>query len=168
MIGLQVIKLDELKKIPSQKKNYLITLDEAEVKEQIKHIAFSCPINLDLTISLENDIYHVDGKLTSKTQLECSRCLKPISYDLSYDFSEDFSVNPKDDEDIIQLEKEELDLWEIVREIVEFSIPKKVLCEESCLGLCPQCGCNLNISKCQCEGDNVDPRLAILKNLLKK
>jgi len=42
----------------------------------------------------------------------------------------------------------------------------KPLCHADCKGLCPQCGANLNLESCTCENVQVDPRLAVLKNLL--
>ena len=45
------------------------------------------------------------------------------------------------------------------------TLPIKRLCKEDCKGLCQQCGNNLNLSTCQCDNDDIDPRLAKLKDL---
>ena len=42
----------------------------------------------------------------------------------------------------------------------------KVLCREDCLGLCQECGANLNDGDCGCAPDEIDPRLAALQQLL--
>ena len=43
----------------------------------------------------------------------------------------------------------------------------KPLCSESCRGLCPECGANLNTASCTCQRAWVDPRLAVLEQLRK-
>jgi uncharacterized protein len=53
-----------------------------------------------------------------------------------------------------------------LREQSWLAIPMKPLCTPNCQGLCPQCGVNLNIESCTCEKTSIDPRLAVLKELL--
>ena len=47
------------------------------------------------------------------------------------------------------------------------AITTSLLCNENCKGLCPVCGCNLNVEECSCEVEDIDPRLAVLKDFLK-
>ena len=42
----------------------------------------------------------------------------------------------------------------------------KILCDESCPGLCPKCGKNLNEGACGCPEKEIDPRLSALAELL--
>ena len=46
------------------------------------------------------------------------------------------------------------------------ALPTKHLCREDCRGLCPRCGKNLNEGLCGCREDKVDPRLAVLAQLM--
>ncbi len=62
---------------------------------------------------------------------------------------------------------EEIELGAIVREALVLDIPIRYLCSESCKGLCPQCGMNLNTGQCACATKTGDPRFAVLKDLLK-
>jgi len=62
----------------------------------------------------------------------------------------------------------ELDLGEIVREQLLLNIPMRPLCGESCKGLCPHCGANLNETTCGCEQKSIDPRMKALEKLLTK
>ncbi|MEE0776702.1 MAG: DUF177 domain-containing protein, partial [Bacillota bacterium] len=41
-------------------------------------------------------------------------------------------------------------------------------CREDCKGLCPSCGQNLNNKECSCDKSPIDPRLAVLADLLKE
>jgi uncharacterized protein len=62
-------------------------------------------------------------------------------------------------------EDETIDLGQLMSEQFYLSLPMKPLCRESCSGLCPQCGTNLNRATCDCRRDWEDPRLAALKAL---
>jgi uncharacterized protein len=44
----------------------------------------------------------------------------------------------------------------------------KPLCRPDCAGLCPECGANLNLTRCGCEHRWIDPRMAALQELLPK
>jgi len=46
-------------------------------------------------------------------------------------------------------------------------VPMKPLCGESCKGMCPVCGVNLNTGTCPGHPAWVDPRLAALEQLKK-
>lgn len=59
----------------------------------------------------------------------------------------------------------QIELDPIVREQVLLALPMDTLCKEDCKGLCAQCGTNLNEQQCSCETKQVDPRLAVLKNI---
>jgi uncharacterized protein len=168
MEGLQVIKIDELKKQPKIPKEYSFKVDPTIIFQLTGHIKPSSPILLEFSIYFDDGIYFMEGHLKGKLKLECNRCTEEVSWEIDYPISERYSTQPKTDEDIIPLDKDELDVGEILKESLEFSLPRKVLCKESCLGLCPQCGCNLNISTCQCHKEQIDPRLAILKDLFKE
>jgi uncharacterized protein len=43
-----------------------------------------------------------------------------------------------------------VDLESLLREQIILMMPLKPLCVESCKGLCPQCGANLNRETCKC------------------
>jgi uncharacterized protein len=50
--------------------------------------------------------------------------------------------------------------------LVIVSTPMRVLCRYDCEGICPTCGKNLNEGMCDCEVDDIDPRMAALRTLL--
>ncbi len=74
----------------------------------------------------------------------CDRCLSPFELEL-----------PEVDICIFRegLEDREIDLTEDIREDIVLSLPARLLCDEDCQGLCPQCGVNLNSSRCDCIQD---------------
>ena len=71
-------------------------------------------------------------------------------------------------DDYIETPDFTLELDEVVISDIILHYPQKFLCSEDCKGLCPVCGKNRNEGDCGCERQNVDPRLEILKQLMKE
>ncbi|NLP29017.1 MAG: DUF177 domain-containing protein [Clostridia bacterium] len=114
---------------------------------------------------LENIIY-LDGQVTGKLSLLCSRCLERFQYLLNIEISEKFTQIPsEEDEYITFLDRDKINLIELLESNILMSLPIKKLCNEDCKGLCQQCGCDLNKKTCDCSTGIVDPRLAKLKEL---
>ncbi len=104
----------------------------------------------------------VQGNLRATMAAECDRCLEPVTlplvkeFDLYYlptvahaDKSGETELLERDlDFSFYQNERIELD--ELVLEQLELSLPIRILCQEECKGLCPQCGTDLNIESCDC------------------
>jgi uncharacterized protein len=114
------------------------------------------------------------GHISTVLKTTCARCLEMAQFPVTADFSYTLlpaTVSGKDevelqteDLEIEHYEGEIIDLAPLIAEQVLLQIPMKVLCRESCRGLCPQCGANLNMGGCDCRKDSVDPRWAVLKN----
>jgi len=128
--------------------------------------------------SVLNDI-RVVGKLATRLEIPCARCLEPVPYQVDRSFELLFrpqSVNEGPDEremqnkdaEIAFYEGEGVELEDILREQILLAVPIKTLCREECKGLCPQCGKNLNSGECQCEPVAGDPRWEALKDLRSK
>lgn len=98
----------------------------------------------------------------------CNRCLMPV------DFKVDRRITKRiirqggeffeEDEISIFIEDYNVDIEKIMIDELHLSMPIQVLCDESCKGICPNCGQALNEGKCTCSEDRVDPRLESLKN----
>ena len=58
-----------------------------------------------------------------------------------------------------------LDLAPLLREEAILAIPMDALCRPDCAGLCPECGKNLNEGPCDCQPEEIDPRLEALRKL---
>jgi uncharacterized protein len=59
-----------------------------------------------------------------------------------------------------------IDLDSLVREELLLAAPDQVLCQQNCQGLCPNCGVDRNLTACDCETAEMDPRWAGLKELV--
>jgi uncharacterized protein len=59
-----------------------------------------------------------------------------------------------------------IDLGPLLRDLSLLEAPVQSFCRPDCLGLCPECGQNLNEALCECPPSEVDERLAALRKLL--
>ena len=118
---------------------------------------------------------HVRAEATEPT--ECSRCAKPMDCPVSIEFKEEYLpfTDPRTSTRVKVYEGEEpfridedwvLDLTEGLRQYILTSEPQKPLCQPDCAGLCPNCGTDLNETKCECAAQPDDrwAALAALKN----
>lgn len=97
----------------------------------------------------------------------CDRCAEDVKKDFKFKVKRIVveKLENENDDDYIVVNNRELDLDELVSEEVSLSLPSKILCKDDCKGLCPKCGANLNVKKCDCKSD-VDPRMSALLQLL--
>lgn len=116
----------------------------------------------------------VQGALHAKSLVECVRCLTPFALPYDVEISELFvpeelarqrEIDPAEASTIT--EEGYIDLTPIVREEGILALPIQPLCSATCKGLCPECGQNLNEGTCDCEVEQIDPRLEPLRALLK-
>ena len=74
----------------------------------------------------------------------------------------------EDDINTLYLCKPEIDTDEILREQAYLESPVRILCSESCSGICQGCGAQLNSENCRCTADYSDSPFAILGKINKK
>lgn len=119
----------------------------------------------------------VSGGLTAKVQLECDRCLKAVAFPvysqfiLEYVTAEDYEAQQaieltEEDLDLSVFDGEGIDVDELVKEEILLALPDQVLCDENCKGICVVCGVDRNVTACNCETKEVDPRWAGLGKLV--
>lgn len=97
----------------------------------------------------------------------CDRCLGEVAVPVSGEATAS-TVSADPGETQLQVEDQEIDLTPLLEEIEVLSWPSKVLCRESCLGLCPHCGQNLNQGQCRCRPEAAPGPFAGLRDLLGK
>jgi uncharacterized protein len=71
-------------------------------------------------------------------------------------------VESHDENDAFVFDKDEFSIDERIQEHILLHLPMRFICSDSCQGLCPQCGTDLNLNSCTCVDSDIDPRLAIL------
>lgn len=120
--------------------------------------------------------YVVSGSISAAGALVCTRCLDPVAWTLQDEFSAEYRIADEapgegdfpiaDGElDVSFVSGAELDLADVAVEQVMLGLPMRIVCDDSCAGLCPRCGANRNREgACRCEAE-VDPRWQALQDL---
>lgn len=109
----------------------------------------------------------VQGKLNIAVDRECARCLDTFNHDIPVNVEELYaSPHPIGGTEFFVGQDAKLNLAPLLRAEVLIALSHRHYCSDDCKGLCPVCGINHNHSSCDCERDNIDPRMAKLKELL--
>lgn len=109
-------------------------------------------------------------------ETECDRCLDTVNGEFVLDFervvADEGTLTEEQIEDNVDeyviVENGRLDIDEQLSEALLLDFPHKILCSEDCPGLCPKCGRSLKGGDCGCLKKEIDPRLAVLAQLLNK
>lgn len=139
-------------------------------------------LKLDVWLESSPDGIRVKGKVGGVVSMECTRCLQDYGQELDIDVDEFYRrpglsiVNPEGrtasheievpEEDEYIVDEGIIDLNLLLNDYVMLGLPIKRLCDELCKGLCEVCGANLNEAECGCVIEDIDPRLAPLRELL--
>ena len=120
-----------------------------------------------LATRISEGIY-LSGKLHSKMAQPCVRCLEDANAPITIKLNEIFYYPPSAESENEYLIGDDgyANLAPLIHELTVLNMPTQPLCKTSCQGLCMVCGQNLNEGDCDCEEDNIDPRMAVLKSLL--
>ncbi|MCA9975450.1 MAG: DUF177 domain-containing protein [Anaerolineales bacterium] len=150
------------------------TLGESRVTEldyptiRVSEDVTLTPLQGQIEATRTSEGIYIAGVLHSAIELECVRCLTPFLHPITFEIGDLFYYPPHTAPpgEFVIAETGFVDLAPLVRELSLLEIPMHALCKEDCLGLCQECGQNLNEGDCGCEEDNSDPRFAILGKLL--
>lgn len=104
----------------------------------------------------------VSGTVTSAWEGECRRCLAHMEGPLVARVREIFRRGGGPDEGTYPMTEDQLNLREMVLDSLFAALPVLPLCQEGCLGLCPTCGADRNVSPCRCQQDEMDTRWSVL------
>ena len=151
-------------------------VDQFEPDEAFRVVV---PVSLAFDIFKDKQHFRLAGKVTTTLELPCSRCLDPFTAPVDQEFDLRYSPHTansgegereieEDDLTTAFYENDQIDLGHMMHEQFVLSLPMKPLCGDSCKGLCPICGTNLNKSTCDCKPVWEDPRLAALRELKTK
>ncbi|MBC8207071.1 MAG: DUF177 domain-containing protein [Kiritimatiellales bacterium] len=134
----------EIDKIPEQGMS-LEGVEPPEVLalEQSAEFHPAGPLSYDLYAQLVDGMLIVSGSVAAEMRGCCARCTQIFSTTVSDSgFLRDYS-------DLQGME--EVDVTEDLRETIILNLPRFPLCDETCKGLCSQCGKDLNEGPCGCS-----------------
>lgn len=144
-------------------------LDRDQVAGEVK-------VRLVGTIRPVGGGFVVDGTFQASGPLVCSRCLAQVPWQIEDTFTAEYRPGVQapgegefeidnDELDVAFLTDSILDLEDVAAEQVSLALPMRIVCDESCAGLCPHCGADRNVEgACRCEAE-IDPRWEALRNL---
>jgi len=152
---------------------------DIDIQEAIESDTISSPVKVRLKIEKIGAEVMVRGDLSAEVKLQCSRCLKDFHKTLSvpievvYHPVEELKGEERHEITAEELDMdfysgEEFDLAGLLKEQITLNITMKPLCNDSCKGICSECGADRNVETCKCVVKNTDPRLAELKKLLQQ
>jgi len=120
----------------------------------------------------------VTGAVELDLVQRCRRCMERFGNHLELEIEEEFittidlhtgeyvELTDDDEPELLINEHHILDLEPVLQEYIIVASARSGLCSSDCKGLCPVCGISLNTGACQCEQKAVDPRFAVLAQLL--
>ncbi len=151
------LKLDAEIDFSAQKENGVVFLSPVSVSGEFENVGGDIELKAVAHIKLRHT---------------CDRCCEEYESELSFEINEVLKeYAPRDDADknpdVIYFKGNSVELDEIVKENLFLSLPLKNVCSESCKGLCPECGANLNLGSCGCDTRATDPRFDALDKFFK-
>ncbi len=122
------------------------------------------PVRLEARLESLHDGILVSAEADATASGECVRCLIEIERAVEVDIQELFAYS-RDEAFEYQVQDDHVDLEPVIRDAVVLSLPFQPVCQEDCLGLCPQCGVRLLDNPGHEHEDPIDPRWAALAGL---
>lgn len=129
------------------------------------------PLVFKLT-NIGDKTVRVETEIILKLMIPCDRCLQEVVHAFDIKVSKDANlndtkVNDEDSEEMSYLVDGKLDVDKLVYEELLVNLPPKTLCKETCKGLCRKCGKNLNFNNCDCDTEDLDPRMAKIRDIFR-
>lgn len=141
--------------------------------------------SVDFELRKLQDVVFLKSKMRLPLGLLCSRCANSVEYELSSTFQCMFTRDKglgetqtnvgvahseptgatAEDLDIEFLEKDYIELADVLKEQIYLKLPFQPLCSEGCKGICPVCGQDQNTQPCQCHRIKNTALANALKNI---
>ena len=121
-------------------------------------------VHIDTRMESLHDGILVSGEVDTVAEGECVRCLTEVALPIEVDIAELFAYSFDEAFDYM-VHDDHVDLEPVVRDAVVLSLPFQPVCQEDCLGLCPECGVRLLDNPGHEHEAPVDPRWAALAGL---
>ena len=134
--------------------------------------ASGVPAGSDVVVDVVLEVVYggivVTGAVGTAWEGECRRCLQTARGNVRAEVREIYRPHPPGepaDEETYPLGADHLDLRPLARDAILLALPVAPLCRPDCAGLCPSCGADLNVDRCDCPPARSDLRWAALDAL---
>ena len=147
---------------------------------QNRECEFIEPLKINVKAYRIRELFEVEGNFQTRVRQSCSRCLKRFDMSINSKFALTYTRELPDVDEtsdaqeiewkaeqigLIYFRGEEIDLRDGIQEQVVMAFPLRALCAETCRGLCPNCGADLNQTDCRCKHSFSASAFAVLENL---
>lgn len=158
----------ENKEVSKQVEIELMSFDSKLGQFPIKK---SAPFVLKLT-NENNKRLLIQGETKVTIAIPCDRCLEDVDREFSIVIDKELDLTGSNEEKSMEESNymigTSLDVDQLIFGEILVSWPMKVLCREDCRGICKRCGANLNLTECQCQKTEPDPRMAAIQDIFNK
>jgi len=165
----------ELARLDNKAGNFAHEYSTAELVLEDERVVLAGAAKVSGRISRAERKVVVEGEFAAVAEVECDRCLQPVELPISSDFRLEYvTAETYLSLEAVELAEEDLtlatfdgdfiDVDEIVREQLLLAIPTHPICQESCKGFCPLCGADRNVTDCNCDATEIDPRWTGLRD----
>lgn len=104
-------------------------------------LKYQSPLHLKGEVLKSQESVHFWGTLDAQVERICGRCVLAVQDRIEEPFDLYYEIKGL----------EEVETLDDLREALIVDHPAQFVCKESCKGLCPQCGANLNEKSCGCK-----------------
>jgi len=131
------------------------------------------PNQLQLRVFVDriDSLFRFKISVDTEAVFSCDRCLENYKHNFNETIEQLYQLGhselDSDEIEILPENSKEIDISKTIHDVFILNRPIQMLCSETCKGLCVNCGINLNQKTCDCQKENIDPRLEKLKSLLK-
>lgn len=133
--------------------------DYAPVELGGHKLIFTMPLSVDISYAYDGEGFNTQGVLSSELLMNCTKCNSEFKQRFSVEFSERFIKASEEEAEELEcyaFSGEVLELDKMVLDLIVLNAPVYGLCRPDCKGLCPECGCDLNITQCSCSKRHAD------------
>ena len=150
-----------------------------EIDEMVDIADSGLPIQGEVELTRTNRGILVKGTLHTELEVTCSRCLSSFGYPITLNIEEECfpttdvvrgtSLTLPDDPGCFTIDENHiLNLTEAISQYALLAVPMKPLCREDCVGLCTNCGHELNQGACGCPPQETGLHQSELRAVMKK
>lgn len=160
-----VVSIHDLVRRPGEMKEFYQEIPApADLGTEMMGVLDESPIVVDLRLESVSEGVLATGTVSAQLVGQCSRCLTAVREERDFDLQELYYYPGRDaEEDALFVVDEHIDLDPPMRDAIVLELPFTPLCRPDCLGLCPECGFNLNDDPEHSHGEQTDPRWADLQ-----
>jgi len=149
------------------------------IEDAVDIDASTLTATLTARVARQDHSIEIVGGVYLSASMACNLCLVEFDYQQEIPFRFLLEPLPKgkagkaiedekqedinDSLDFSYYSSDEIDLGDLIRQHITMAQPISYTCSESCRGLCPKCGKNLNIESCECGAESDENPFSTLK-----